>query len=94
MMSGGRVADLWLNACLTPSLLLFEWSSDFERFADGLKKLLVSSCDPCSCSVLIMAHLIGDLRCFVCGRGGLIEIFEGGGDESNSENFLNIFNAH
>jgi hypothetical protein len=36
-----------------------------------------------------MAHLMGDF-CDILLFGGAIEIFAGGGDESNSENFRNI----
>lgn len=94
-MIGGSVADLtrclWTAAWVWRSRKCAEWSSDFERFVScGL--IIIDGGEFSSWSVFRMAPLRGDFRSLIFG--GLIEIREAGGDESNSEKRRNIFNFY
>lgn len=90
LIIGGRVADLVLGL-LESTRWLNELSSDFDRFVSfGLTS--IDGGEFSSCRVLMIAPLRGafspDLD---FGRGGLIEILDAGGEESNKEKRRNIF---
>lgn len=95
LMIGGRVADFvrcFDAAWFWISLKLVAWSSDLDRLASPCELIRIVAVELCNWSVLMMAPLSGDdFRSFLLGRGGLIEIFDEGGDESNREKRRNIF---
>ena len=88
LMIGGSVADFARCFDALWNIRRFdEWSSDFDRLVSfGLMRIFELS----SCSEFMMTPLSGDdFWSFL--RGGLIEIRDDGGDESNSEKRRNIF---